>query len=947
MSLWRYAADSVRHNGRRTFSSILGVLLAVTFVSGTLIAIDSSTRATLDGMLANIPGDLSLTRSTGSTFDVGAFRDNIASLAGVQDVDLYREQYIWGVTNNTSMRYPIYADLVGIDPAHVPSPLRNVANTGGWDVPNGSALVSDAFAASLGLHRGDSIFLQNQVYTMGNTTNYTVSLTIVGLLGAVPPTSSCTNGYCMPGPFYNPDLIVVRFENMPWILRGLSMTAAPYDLAGQIWIDRLYYVNPYDTAASKTNIARLVYRIQSLLFGYGYVADNLSSQLDAFQSVMTGLRIEFLLLSTPVILLGVYLGAIGVDLSHAERRRELAILKTRGASRSQLVRLLLSESIFGGLVAAVLGLAAGILLSRFLLGVVNPYAGLTARPGDFLVTRDTVLTVVLLSVALMALVTFRSARRTASLPVVETLRYYAPGETKTGYNPRLDIVLLGVGILCYALVVYQAMTAGGLFTFLVGPLLGLALPFVPILIIIGATRLATRSTTKVYELTSRACEPLAKNMHHIIRRNLSRNPRRASNIAIIIALGLGFGVFTLSFFASSQLNQTMQLRASLGADIVVQRYPYYVPGGYTYTPDPGFAANLSAVPGVKEVTRLTSLGSVYSYVTPSPSPYYGSYQSVQYFGLDPQSYFNVTQPDTWYFTDGDAAPALAALEVPGQVLVTQYLADATGIVPGVAFPLYMNIWNSTSLMQENYYLNVTVAGIVRALPGLPGSAFGGYGWYGFGPTSNVYAVYGSHATFQKFENLSSSQGSSNDAYFISLVPNADWKTAKEDMMSLGGSNVQVYQEQLEMLQGSIGAQSTNGFMAMEVAFIVVILTAGLCLILYAATLERDTEFAAIIARGATGWQTAGILVGEGFSILLVGLAVGAGMGVLTAFIETDLLYAGIGSQFTPLVPLLFVLPPDVLLLLVLAPVAMFVGALIVSVRVARMNVARVLKMRGG
>ena len=99
--------------------------------------------------------------------------------------------------------------------------------------------------------------------------------------------------------------------------------------------------------------------------------------------------------------------------------------------------------------------------------------------------------------------------------------------------------------------------------------------------------------------------------------------------------------------------------------------------------------------------------------------------------------------------------------------------------------------------------------------------------------------------------------------------------------------------------------------------------------------------------GATGWQTAGILVGEGFSILLVGLAVGAGMGVLTAFIETDLLYAGIGSQFTPLVPLLFVLPPDVLLLLVLAPVAMFVGALIVSVRVARMNVARVLKMRGG
>jgi len=307
----------------------------------------------------------------------------------------------------------------------------------------------------------------------------------------------------------------------------------------------------------------------------------------------------------------------------------------------------------------------------------------------------------------------------------------------------------------------------------------------------------------------------------------------------------------------------------------------------------------------------------------------------------------VTQPESWYFTDGNAASALDVLKVPGQVLVTKYMADQTGIVPGVVFPLYMTVWNSTSSTEEYHYLNVTVGGIVRALPGLPGAAFGGYSWYGFGPTSQIYAVYGSHTTFQEFENVSAQQYQGNDAYFISLQPNADWKAAKDDITGLGASNVVVYQEQLDLLQGGIGARSTNGFMAMEVAFIVVILTAGLCLILYAATLERDTEFAAIIARGATGWQTAGILMGEGFSILLVGLAVGAGMGILTAFIETDLLFAGIGSPAPPLIPLLFVLPPNVLLLLILAPVAMFVGAFIVSIRIARMNVAKVLKMRGG
>ena len=944
MGLWRYAADSVRHNGRRTFSAILGVLLAITFVSGTLIAIDSSTRATLDAMLQGLPGDLSITRNSGSTFNVTAFRDNIAGLAGVQDVSFYREQYIWGISNGSFLFGITYGDLIGVDPAHIPSPLNEAANSASWDVPNGSALVSSSIASYLGLHTGDRIVLENQVYTTGFPTNYTVNLTIAGVLGAIPSNPYFSGGYYGPTPFGNSNLIVVRIENVPWILQDLNMVAGPYDLAGQVWIDRLYFVNPYDTAASKANIARLVYRIQSMLFGYGYVTDNLSSQLDNFQNAMTALRIEFLVLSTPVILLGVYLGAIGVDLSHAERRRELAILKTRGASRSQLVRLLLTESIYGGIIAAILGLAAGGLVSRFLLSVVNPFAGISASPGDFLITRDTVLTVVVLSIALMAVVTFRSARRTASLPVVETLRYYAPGETKTQYSPRTDLILLGVGILCYGLVIYQAMSAGGLFTFLIGGLLMLALPFVPILIIVGATRLATRSTTKVYELTSRACEPLAKNLHHIIRQNLARNPRRASNIAIIIALGLGFGVFTLSYFASSQLNQTMGLRATMGADVVVQRYYYY--GPYGYNTDPGFAANLSAVPGVKELARVTSLNSVNSYIAP-PSTYYGPNYPIMYFGMDPQPFFNVTQPESWYFTDENAASALAVLETPGQVLVTKYLADETGIVPGVTFPLYMNVWNSNTSTQEYYYLNVTVGGIVRALPGLPGAAFGGYGYYGYGPTANVYAVYGSHATFQEFENLSAQQYSANEAYLLNLQPGADWRTVKEDITSLGAGNVQVYQEQLEALTGGLVAQSTNGFMAMEVAFIVVILTAGLCLILYAATLERDTEFAAIIARGATGWQTAGLLIGEGFSILLVGLAVGAGMGVLTAFIETDLLYAGIGSPAPPLVPLLFVLPPDVLLLLVLAPVAMFVGALIVSIRIARMNVAKVLKMRGG
>src|SRR5437660_1633560 len=58
VALIRYAAINVVRSRRRTITAMIGVLLAITFVSGTFIAIDSSTRATLDAFLANLPSDI-------------------------------------------------------------------------------------------------------------------------------------------------------------------------------------------------------------------------------------------------------------------------------------------------------------------------------------------------------------------------------------------------------------------------------------------------------------------------------------------------------------------------------------------------------------------------------------------------------------------------------------------------------------------------------------------------------------------------------------------------------------------------------------------------------------------------------------------------------------------------------------------------------------------------
>jgi len=181
-------------------------------------------------------------------------------------------------------------------------------------------------------------------------------------------------------------------------------------------------------------------------------------------------------------------------------------------------------------------------------------------------------------------------------------------------------------------------------------------------------------------------------------------------------------------------------------------------------------------------------------------------------------------------------------------------------------------------------------------------------------------------------------------YLVDLRAGADWRTAQEGIRRLGGSGIRVAEEEVEQLRSVPLFRAFFGFMELEMAFMVVVLTAGLGLILYAASLEREVELAAIRARGASGWQTAGMLVGEASSIMLVGLVVGAGIGVLTAYLSTTLVASGGGES---LVPLFLIVPVTSLLLLAAAPISMLVTSFLVSLRVARMDIGRVLKLRGG
>ena len=952
MSLLRYAASSILRNRRHTFSAVLGILLAVTFVAGTFVAIDSSARATLNATLHGLHGDFSYSAvppvsgspSSGNPKNGTDLRDALAAVPGVTDASIYRQiNASWGGTfllynpraaTNNSFSWSI---LTAVDPHHLPCTLRDATISGSILLPNGTVALDSQTATDLQVRVGDPVGLLSDVWSPAGYVNHSMIFTVGAIARPMPPSSYGGGLVIDPGPGSYEPLFAINLRDIDWVLSRLGLASRSLQspqIQGEIWVDRGHLVNPYDIQGTKFQLSRLDRQLTQAMIQAGYsgqVNDDISSALSTFQSTFLAKRTQYLLISSPVILLGLYLGAVGVDLGHAERRRELGILKARGMSRRQVALLLILESLLGGIVAAVLGLFLGIALSRFLIGAVTPF-GASAASGSVTLTPDTIVIVVVLSIVFMAIASYRSAKRAAALPIVETLRHYAPGETRIHYSPTADIAMIGYSIFVLVMYWYATSGPGNLFIIMIAIPFLLTLPVTPILLTIGSVRLMTRSSGRVYEWTSRLIRPFAKNLEYVVSRNLSRNPRRSSNIAIIIALGLAFGVFIVSSLGSQQEMQEQSLRGSIGADMSAT--PPFMANG---SADAAFEANLSKVQGVAQITHVLPVSAQ---VSPR-----ASYDSPYVYAIDPSSYFTVSQPAPFYFEKPrNEAATRQVLAVDGQVLITGQFAKDAALQIGDSLILSITTYPNGTPVSVS--VTVHVGGIVRFLPGT-------YNGYSFGVGNAPEEVYGSHTTLRELIVAQEKAGlgyPGSDRFLVALQPGADWKVVKAEVLVLGSANVLVYreyQEQLAQISNSTFLEgSFLGFVRMEIAFIVVILTAGLALIIYAAGLERTVEFACITARGSSGWQTAGLLVGEACSIMLLGVVVGFAAGLLAGYLSVGLTYGSLrGAE--PVIPNLLVFPVDGLLLLVLAPAAMFLTTIVVAWRIERMNVAQVLRMRGG
>ncbi|APA96106.1 Macrolide export ATP-binding/permease protein MacB 1/2 [Nocardia seriolae] len=210
----------------------------------------------------------------------------------------------------------------------------------------------------------------------------------------------------------------------------------------------------------------------------------------------------------------------------AQRLRELALLRAVGASRGQISRSVVGESLIVGLIGSALGLAAGVGLAFGLSGLLNAFK-LGLPTGTMALEPRTVLVAIGVGTIVTVLSAYAPARRAAKVPPVEAMRSEA---NSSGESLRVRTIIGAVlAVAGVVLVVLGARGTGGTAASVVG--IGAA---ALILAVLFASPALSRPVVGGLAVLVRPFGPVGK----MARNNAIRNPRRTAATAFALTLGL-------------------------------------------------------------------------------------------------------------------------------------------------------------------------------------------------------------------------------------------------------------------------------------------------------------------------------------------------------------------------------------------------------------------------
>jgi putative ABC transport system permease protein len=591
-------------------------------------------------------------------------------------------------------------------------------------------------------------------------------------------------------------------------------------------------------------------RLERSLPGTVQFVDNLSDQLDTAAGDALYAQTLYIMLALPgaLIALGLaYLAALGtVD----RDRRDLSLLRARGATRRDLLALAGAESIIVGTASGLAG--AGLAFAAVSLLVTG---GAQLTPTRGLLTTGACVALATAGAAAARLGASMSVLRGS---VVEGRRAVQRERRPLWQRFYADVACLAVSGLIYWLTVRTGFSA------VVNPdsnptlSLSVYMFFAPALLWVGATLLLVRLRGGALAWAARRAAGRAATLRGFLLASAGRRGAAINRGLVVVGLLLAFGVNLGIFSATYDQQANVDAQLTLGADVTAATAP-------GVAAKHNLPAKIAAVPGVR---ATTGVDHSYAYIGPDLQDTYG---------IDPATFTRATTLRDSYFLDTTAKQALADLRArPDGILVgTETITDFS-LRKGDLLRLRVLDRTTGAFKVVPFH----VIGTVQEFPSAPRDSF---------MVTNLR--YLAAATHSGGPNVVFAK-TAGDARAVARRVAAATATS--------GTEVHDITEQTAKTTSSITTVDLAGISRIEEAFAILLAAGAMGLFVALAIAERRQELATMAALGAPLRDVAAFLWSEAAIVLVAGMTLAAGLGWLLS----KMLVAMLQHVFDP--------PPDAL-----------------------------------
>lgn len=239
----------------------------------------------------------------------------------------------------------------------------------------------------------------------------------------------------------------------------------------------------------------------------------------------------------------------------AQRTRELALLRSIGASRSQVLRAVMAEALVVGVLASIVGAGVGVLASFGLLALFEAI-GLSILTGSLVIPMSSVALGGAVGLVVTLLSAFIPARKAADTPPIAALRDASvdPSGLSAARNLAAAAMLI-VGIVLALVGAIQGSwepAVGGVLLSFVG-------------VIVGGPMLAGWFAN----VAGRPFGMIGGTVGRLASTNAARNPRRSASTALALTLGVALIAFFTVVASSLAGTTSADVDAAIEADQVV------------------------------------------------------------------------------------------------------------------------------------------------------------------------------------------------------------------------------------------------------------------------------------------------------------------------------------------------------------------------------------------